>query len=205
MPVSGKTATTFLSLILLATACQRFPADTEIQAPLSGVVETISEEDVLQQDIIVNADQSEVWEAFTTSDGYMAWASPFAHIEFGVEGFIETSYELDGELGREGNIRLRIIAYIPDRLLVLKTDKAPPGFASEAILEQLVSVFEFTPTHDGRTRIVVSGVGYGDDEESEKLKSFFIRGNAWSLKALHERFETGPTHWPALFQAREAQ
>lgn len=201
----GKKASILLLLLVLATACQTVPAEPDVQIPPSGVVETLSQDDVLQQEIIVNADQSEVWDAFTTSEGYMAWASPFAHIDFGVEGIMETSYELDGAVGREGNIQLRIVAYIPERLLVLKTDKAPPGFASEAMLEQLVSVFEFMPTQDGRTRILVTGVGYGDDEESEKLKNFFIQGNAWSLNALHERFESGPTDWPALFAARQSR
>ena len=203
--MSVKIVTTFLSLFLLATACQTVPAEPDVASPPSGVVETLRQDEVLQQEIIVNADQSEVWDAFTTSDGYMAWASPFAHIEFGVEGFIESSYELDGELGRDGNIRLRIVAFIPERLLVLKTDKAPPGFASEETLEKLVSVFESLPTDDGRTRILVTGVGYGDDEESEKLKSFFIGGNSWSLQALHKRFESGPTDWPVVFAARQAQ
>ncbi len=194
-----------LSLLLMASACQSGSVMGEAELLPSGIVETTSESEILQQEIIVNASSNEVWKAFTTSEGYTAWASPFAHIDFGVEGFIESSYDLDGELGREGNIRLRIVAYIPERLLVLKTDKAPPGFASEAILSRLVSVFEFLPTKDGRTRIRVSGVGYGDDDESEKLKSFFVRGNAWSLKALNESFESGPTDWPAVMAVQSAK
>ena len=32
------------------------------------------------------------------------------------------------------------------------------------------------------------GTGYGDDEESQKLRSFFERGNAYTLKKLQEKF-----------------
>ena len=30
--------------------------------------------------------------------------------------------------------------------------------------------------------------GYGDDEESQKLRGFFDRGNAYTLKKLQEKF-----------------
>ncbi|MCR9271198.1 MAG: hypothetical protein NXH72_14490 [Hyphomonadaceae bacterium] len=104
--------------VCLVCGCQSISTPEAVSLPASGIVETIDDHEFLQQEVIINASTSDVWDAFTTSEGYTAWASPFAHIEFGVEGFIESSYELEGELGREGNIRLRILAYIPQRLLV---------------------------------------------------------------------------------------
>ena len=38
------------------------------------------------------------------------------------------------------------------------------------------------------TRLRIVGNGYGDDEESQKLRSFFERGNAYTLKKLQEKF-----------------
>jgi len=201
----SKSATGVALAAFIVCGCQSISTPEATPLLASGIVETKDDNEVLQQEVIINASTSDVWDAFTTSEGYTAWASPFAHIEFGVEGFIESSYELEGELGREGNIRLRILAYIPQRLLVLKTDKAPAGFGSEDMWERLVSVFEFLPTNDDRTRLIVSGIGYGDDEESEQMKAFFVKGNAWSLKALNDRFENGPTDWPAVFEARSKE
>lgn len=201
----SKPATGIAMAVFLVCGCQSMSTPEAAPLTASGIVETNDDIEILQQQVIIDASISDVWDAFTTSEGYAAWASPFAHIEFGVEGFIESSYELDGELGRDGNIRLRILAYIPERLLVLKTDKAPAGFGSEETWKRLVSVFEFLPSNDDRTRLIVSGIGYGDDEESEQLKAFFVQGNAWSLKALNDRFENGPTDWPAVFEARSAE
>lgn len=38
------------------------------------------------------------------------------------------------------------------------------------------------------TRLRIVGVGYDDDEDSKKLRSFFDRGNSYTLKKLQEKF-----------------
>ncbi len=38
------------------------------------------------------------------------------------------------------------------------------------------------------TALRVVGLGYGDDEESRKLRGFFDKGNAYTLKKLQEKF-----------------
>ena len=38
------------------------------------------------------------------------------------------------------------------------------------------------------TRVRVVGTGYADDEESRKLRAFFDRGNAYTLKKLQDKF-----------------
>ncbi|RIJ32449.1 SRPBCC family protein [Henriciella mobilis] len=191
----------FVIALAACTAHEPVPTDTALQ---SGVVETANTGDILEQQIIVEADAGEVWDAFTTSDGYTAWATPFAIIDFRIGGSIESSYQLDAEAGSSDNIKLEILAYLPGKLLVLKTVQAPPGFASQEVLDRLVSVFEFEPVGTDRTRVKISGVGYGDDEESARLRDFFIQGNAYSLRALHDRFVKGPTDWQALFAERQS-
>ena len=39
-----------------------------------------------------------------------------------------------------------------------------------------------------KRRVRVVGTGYGDDEESVKLRKFFESGNAVTMKKLQERF-----------------
>jgi hypothetical protein len=52
----------------------------------------------------------------------------------------------------------------------------------------------------GRTRLRIVGVGYGDDDESRKLKGFFARGNEYTIKKLQAKVDlkakrpTGPAH-----------
>ena len=42
---------------------------------------------------------------------------------------------------------------------------------------------------DGRTRFRLVGLGYGTDEESKKLRAFFEKGNAFTLKKMQEHFQ----------------
>lgn len=179
------------------TACSTFavePPETEA----TGVVETHQSGGILQQSIIVPAPIETVWAAFTTDDGYEAWAAPFAHIDLRVGGLMETSYMPGAEIGDPDNIRIGIEAYIPERLLVLKTISAPADVASPEMLDRLVSIFEFEPVGEDATRIMVSGVGYGEDEDSLRLRDFFIEGNAWSLRQLHASLTAGPFDWTQL-------
>ncbi|MEM5518729.1 SRPBCC domain-containing protein [Henriciella sp. AS95] len=198
-----KPAISIASLLLALAACVSSETPVEETALPSGVVETVTTENILEQTIIVDAPVSDVWDAFTTSEGYMAWATPFAVIDLEIGGQIESSYELDAQAGESDNIKLEILAYLPQELLVLKTVQAPPGFASQETLDRLVSVFEFDPVSDTRTLVTISGVGYGDDEESKRLREFFVEGNAYSLRALHNSFTAGPTDWEEMFAARQ--
>ena len=49
-----------------------------------------------------------------------------------------------------------------------------------------VIYFEVVSPRTTRFRIV--GLGFGDDEESKRMRAFFDRGNAFTLKKLQERF-----------------
>ena len=37
-------------------------------------------------------------------------------------------------------------------------------------------------------RVRTVGLGYGNDEESKKMRAFFDRGNAYTLQKLQEKF-----------------
>jgi hypothetical protein len=46
----------------------------------------------------------------------------------------------------------------------------------------------FEPLGPARTRLQLIGLGYGPDEESRKLRAFFQKGNAYTLKKLQDWF-----------------
>ena len=50
------------------------------------------------------------------------------------------------------------------------------------------TVIYFEDAGPSLTRLRIVGTGYGDDEESRKLRSFFEKGNAYTLKKLQEKF-----------------
>src|SRR4051794_30500062 len=64
---------------------------------------------VLQLALVIPAERKAVWARFATAEGYKAWATPMAKIDFGVGGLIEASYDSHARPGDADNIRNRII------------------------------------------------------------------------------------------------
>jgi uncharacterized protein YndB with AHSA1/START domain len=152
---------------------------------------------VVVQELVVDGTLDEVWQAFTTKEGWEGWAVPFAHIDFRIGGIIETSYDPAAKHGDEDNIRSRILSFLPYQMLSVQAIHAPPDFPHAGLLPSLHSVFEFERVDDERTRVRISGVGYRDGEGYDQLLEFFREGNAWTLKRLGKRLEQGPLEWAA--------
>jgi uncharacterized protein YndB with AHSA1/START domain len=150
---------------------------------------------VLRHEIVVEAPLEAVWQAFTTSEGWMSWAVPFAHVDFRVGGLIETSYDPSAGRGNPANIHNRILSFLPMRMLSFQAVKAPPGFPHADLLPNLHSVVEFEAVGDDRTRVSISGVGYRAGEDYAQLYEYFRSGNAWSFEQLNRRFTHGPAGW----------
>jgi uncharacterized protein YndB with AHSA1/START domain len=152
---------------------------------------------ILRQEVIVDAPLDEVWRVFTTKEGWESFAVPFALVDLRVGGIIETSYDPAAEPGDPANIRNRILSFLPRRMLSIQAVQAPPDFAHADLLPSLHSVIEFERDGNERTRVAISGVGYGNGEGYDELIGFFRHGNAWTFERLARRFEEGPLNWNA--------
>ena len=159
----------------------------------------------IQLSIEVGAPPHEVYGAFTTTQGFSSWAVPVASVDLRIGGFIEASYDAHAKLGDPGNIRNEIVAYVPDRLLVIRNAQAPPGFADPELFRRTVTIIEFTPAADGRTRVTLTNAGYGPGERFATLYQHFEWGDAYTLAELKRRFEQGPVDWAAREQQRKTQ
>jgi hypothetical protein len=51
------------------------------------------------------------------------------------------------------------------------------------------TVLYFQPNPEGKTTLRIVGMGFGKDEESQKMKAFFEQGNAYTLAQLQKRFQ----------------
>ena len=175
---------TALGMSLLFTPASLASDDTAAASRTeTGTVRTLSEFPIPSQSIVLPVSVADAWEAFTTSEGYSSWAAPFAVIDFRVNGTIEASYAEGAQAGDPGNIVISIPAYLPERLIVLKTVQAPPGFASPELLDRLVSVVEFEALSPTTSRVTLSAVGYTESED--EMRSGFLQANAWALGQLH--------------------
>jgi uncharacterized protein YndB with AHSA1/START domain len=149
----------------------------------------------IQLSIEVPAPPGEVFRAFATTEGFRSWAAPVARVDFRVGGSIEASYDPSVKLGSADTIRNQIVAYVPDRLLVIRNVQAPRNFVHPELFQRTVTVIEFAPAAPGRTRVTVTNVGYGAGPDFDGLYRHFEWGDAYTLAGLKRRFEKGPVDW----------
>lgn len=156
---------------------------------------------VLRHEIVVDAPREQVWDAFTTADGWMSWAAPMAVVDFRRGGSIETSYDPAATAGDPANIRHEILSYLPGEMLSLRAVQVPPDFPYQDLVDELWAVFLFEDAGPGRTRVVSAGAGYRDGEGYDTIYGFFQQGNAFMLQQLERRFQEGPVDWDEALEA----
>jgi uncharacterized protein YndB with AHSA1/START domain len=143
--------------------------------------------DPVVSETVVNAPVAAVWNAWTTVEGMQAWMVAKTDIDLRVGGLWRTSYTRDADLAGDAAIHHRVLAFDPGRMFAFQTVKTPKTFPFPAILKTWTIVY-LEPVNAGQTKVTVRMVGYGDDEESLKMRAFFEVGNKATLDALVKRF-----------------
>lgn len=138
---------------------------------------------------VVNAPVAAVWNAWATPSGLKSWLAPHADIDLRVDGLMRANYDPKGSLGDAGTIENRVLAFEPERMLSIKVSRAPERFPFKSRIGDMWTVLYFQPTADGKTLIRIVGMGFGTDDESQKMKEFFKQGNAFTLTQLQKRFQ----------------
>jgi uncharacterized protein YndB with AHSA1/START domain len=138
---------------------------------------------------IVAAPLDDVWAAFSTKEGQESWMVAHSEIDLKIGGRMRTHYDRKGTIGDAKTIENTIICYDPKRMLSLKVSKPPEGFPFPNAVKSMWTVVYFDANTPKTTRVRIVGLGFGDDDESKKMRAFFDRGNAFTLKKLQERFE----------------
>lgn len=157
-------------------------ADTSYRSPAG--------ERVLELGVDVPAPLDEVWRAFTTAEGFQAWAVKLARVDLRVGGEYETSYDPKAELGSPGNIRNRIEALVPMRLVVIRNVQAPPGAPFDVpTFQTLQTAVHFRAMGDQLTRVTLHTAGFGEGEKFDGVYRHFLMGNRWTLAQLRKHLE----------------
>ena len=137
---------------------------------------------------VVNAPVSEVWKALTTKEGIESWMVAKTEFELRVGATWKTSYSKDSTLDDDTAIHQTILAYDPGRMLSFRTVKYPKGFAFPNAIAKAWTVIYLEPVGERQTRFTGRMLGFTDDEESQKMRAFFERGNQQTLDSLIKRF-----------------
>ena len=135
---------------------------------------------------IVNAPVAEVWKVWTTKEGIESWMVAKTEFELRVGATWKTSYSKDSTLDDDAAIHHTILAYDPDRMFSFRTIKTPKNFPFPNAIAKTWTVVYLEAVGDRQTRVTVRMLGYTDDEESQKMRTFFERGNQQTLDSLIE-------------------
>src|SRR5690349_13449529 len=137
---------------------------------------------------VVDAPVNEVWRALTTKEGIESWMVARTSFELRVGATWKTSYSKDSTLDDDAAIHHTILAYDPGRMLAFRTVKFPQGFAFPNAIAKTWTVIYLEPVGDRQTRFTGRMFGFTDDEESQRMRTFFEKGDQQTLDSLIMRF-----------------
>lgn len=160
------------------------------QVVVSTVDDSVADNMVLTQEVVIEVPLAAAWSAYTTAEGWESWAAPLAEVDFRIHGTIKTNYNAQGEIGDATTNTLHIINFVPNRLLTLQADVSVnwPDVLKENA-DDLFNIIEFREEGSHRTRIISHGVGYKDTEASRNLLDFFIPANEKLMAGLKHKLE----------------
>lgn len=141
---------------------------------------------------VIDAPVAEVWKVFSTSEGYKALGVALAEVDFRIGGIIRSRYRADGVLGDDETIENEILAYEPLRMVAIRIHKPPKTFPFQQAWKQGWTVITLTDLGGGRTHLRGAGVDFGTDEESQRMRRFFERGNQETIDTLQKFFKARP-------------
>lgn len=154
-------------------------------APLASAGER-----TLQHSAVVCAPVDAIWDAFMTPEGVKkAWGVGVAEVDFRVGGAYRTAYDPNAKLGGPDTITNVILAYEPRRMIAIRAiaPENAPDFV-KLFAKDGFSVIRFEALAPDRTRVVVTGMGFGTGPEWDKAYEFFDKGNAWTLEKMKKAF-----------------
>jgi uncharacterized protein YndB with AHSA1/START domain len=150
-----------------------------------------SAQGALRHEAVISAPVAELWRVFTTGEGWKSLGVAQADVDLRVGGRIRTHYDPAGALGDAQSIEQEILSFEHERMLSFRNVKAPAGFPHADALGRTWSVVRFEPLGAARTRVTLTGMGWGDDEQSRAGRAYFEQANAYVLAELGKRYAGG--------------
>jgi uncharacterized protein YndB with AHSA1/START domain len=165
----------FATMALTATA----------QSPVKVTRQAVPEKALIFE-VSIPAARTEVWNAFTTSEGLSTWLTPGAVVDLRKGG--EWTAHFPG--GKTGGGT--IVSFIPQEQVVM-TAMAPEQFPTVRT-ERTVAKFQFVANGES-TVVRLTQTGWKTGAEWDRAYEYLSSGNAQLLESLRRRFVTGPFDW----------
>jgi uncharacterized protein YndB with AHSA1/START domain len=163
-----------------------------IALAVSVNVDCADEVNPLVHEGIVDAPLEQVWAAYTTQAGLESWMVAHAEIDLKVGGLMKTTYDPKVAVDDAKAIHNTILSYEPMRMVSFRVTKAPQGFPFPNAIKNMWTVVYFEAQGEKATRVREVSMGFGNDDESKKMREFFNRGNAVTMERFQKRFAAKP-------------
>jgi uncharacterized protein YndB with AHSA1/START domain len=153
-------------------------------------------ERVLQQEIVVDADIHEVWNALSTSERLKTFIAPVASLELKRGGKWLANFNPKARLEDDpSTLHNEVISYVPLRMLSTKIGmpKGSPVAVREA--DSLFEVIQLEPAGERKVRVIDSVMGWKTGKEWDGVYSVLVECDQQTLEAMYERFKSGPLNW----------
>jgi len=153
---------------------------------------------ILRLETVLKCSLDEAWELFATNDGLRTWLAPVVEVDFSNGGRWIASYDKTKKIEDPGNIVNEIVCIVPKEMYVLRVRQVPDNFPfDEKKMYEGRSVMQFEKLGKKRTKLTLTGTGFGEGREWDKLYNFGLRANKFTFLELHKRIENGPVDWDA--------
>jgi uncharacterized protein YndB with AHSA1/START domain len=163
-------------------------------------------ERAIDKAVVVPATVDQVWAAWTTRDGIVAFFAPDAKIDARPGGAFEIHFDPLAAPGRKGADGMRYLALQPKQMLSFEWN-APPHLP-EARAQSTFVIVRLAPAGERETRVTLHHTGWGDGGQWDQAYAYFDRAWDGVLGNLKKRFEQGPQDWSdwlAQLKAMHAQ
>jgi uncharacterized protein YndB with AHSA1/START domain len=140
-------------------------------------------------ELTIPASRTEVWKAFSTSEGLSTWLAPGAVVDLREGG--DWMVRFPGGSSAGGTI----LSFVPEKEIVISA-LAPEKFP-HVRADRIKARFSFETRGDS-TVVRLTQTGWKTGSEWDEAYEYLAQGNAQLLATLHRRFVSGPIDWGKL-------
>jgi uncharacterized protein YndB with AHSA1/START domain len=183
------------TLIALSLAAAIAPVPVRFAVAQTGTPAAVSEpQQMVPQQLVIEievpAPVSDVWRAFSTSEGLSTWLTPNATVDLRPGG--EWTAHFPGGSTGGGTI----VSFVPEKEIVIAA-LAPDQFP-HVRAERTRATFQFQSRGEA-TIVRLTQTGWKSGPEWTRAYEYLVAGNAELMATLHKRFVDGPIDWKKVF------
>ncbi|MBK8267652.1 MAG: SRPBCC domain-containing protein [Planctomycetes bacterium] len=146
---------------------------------------------ILRKEVIVRATVTEVWHAWTTSEGIASFFIPESNVDLRIGGPFELFMGMDeaDESGLRGSESCKILGYLENEVLSFEWSFPPAVMNLRKSGAKTHVVIRLIDLGDGRVKVTLSQLGWGTGEDWDAGHAYFDKAWGMVLGMLKDHFD----------------